>query len=134
VRDTQGKGKGVFAVKEFKKGDLVCEYSGQLLNKKEADKQEKEYEGKPECGCYMYYFKFNGKTMCVDATKDNGQLGRLLNHSKTKANVVTKLFEIDRLPYLALLAKRDVSIGEELVYDYGERSHKVIQLFPWLQK
>ena len=57
------KGKGVFALKEFKKGALVCEYSGQLISKKEADKREKEYEGKPEFGCYMYYFKFKSKTM-----------------------------------------------------------------------
>ena len=84
--------------------------------------------------CFMMFDSMFIFFFSVDATKDNGCMGRLLNHSKTKANVVTKLFEIDSLPYLALLAKRDISVGEELVYDYGDRSTKAVQLFPWLEK
>jgi len=68
----------------------------------------------------------------VDATKDNGRFGRLLNHSKTAANVVTKLHEIDGQPYLCLMAARDVQPGEELVYDYGERSSEALLSHPWL--
>ena len=68
----------------------------------------------------------------MDATKDNGRLGRLLNHSKTSANVVTKLMEVDGHPYLCLMAARDVGPGEELEYDYGERNREAIQSHPWL--
>ena len=68
----------------------------------------------------------------MDATKDNGRLGRLLNHSKTAANVATRLHEIDGDPYLCLMAARDVQPGEELVYDYGERSSEALLSHPWL--
>ena len=68
----------------------------------------------------------------VDATKDNGRMGRLLNHSKTQANVVTKLYEVKDHPYLCLIAARDIKSGEELQYDYGERSKAVIESHPWL--
>ena len=68
----------------------------------------------------------------MDATKDNGRLGRLLNHSKTSSNVVTKLMEVDGHPYLCLAAARDIRVGEELEYDYGERSKQVLESHPWL--
>lgn len=68
----------------------------------------------------------------VDATKDNGRMGRLLNHSKTQANVFTKLLEVKDQPYLCLMAARDIRPGEELQYDYGERSKAAIESHPWL--
>ena len=68
----------------------------------------------------------------VDATQDNGRFGRLLNHSKTAANVVTKLYEVDSQPYLGLIAARDIQPGEELQYDYGERSSEALLSHPWL--
>lgn len=70
----------------------------------------------------------------VDATKDNGRLGRLLNHSKTSANVVTKLFPINDHPYLCLMAARNIREEEELQYDYGERSPSVLLSHPWLSQ
>ena len=60
-------------------------------------------------------------------------MGRLLNHSKSQANVVTKLYEVDEHPYLCLVAARDVKEGEELQYDYGERSKEAIESHPWLK-
>lgn len=68
----------------------------------------------------------------VDATKDNGRFGRLLNHSKTSANVTTKLIPVDDHPYLCLMAARNIIPGEELQYDYGERSKEIIKSHPWL--
>lgn len=59
-------------------------------------------------------------------------MGRLLNHSKTQANVVTKLYEVKDQPYLCLIATRDIRPGEELQYDYGERSKAAIESHPWL--
>ena len=59
-------------------------------------------------------------------------MGRLLNHSKTQANVVTKMYEVDNHPYLCLVASRDIVPGEELQYDYGERNKDAIEAHPWL--
>ena len=72
-------------------------------------------------------------TLSVDATEDNGRMGRLLNHSKNQANVITKFYEVDDHPYLCLVASRDIKVGEELQYDYGERSKEATQSHPWLK-
>ena len=36
----------------------------------------------------------------VDATNEVGRLGRLVNHSRTEANVSTKVMELDGKPHL----------------------------------
>ena len=68
----------------------------------------------------------------VDATAESGKLGRLLNHSKAKANCMTKTVGIYDKPHLILVAKRDIKIGEELLYDYGDRSKSSLEAHPWL--
>ena len=70
----------------------------------------------------------------VDATKDNGRVGRLLNHSKASSNITTKVFELDEIPRLCMFACKDVEAEEELVYDYGDRRGDIIKLNPWLAK
>lgn len=59
-------------------------------------------------------------------------MGRLVNHSKSNPNVSTKVVEVDEHPYLCLMAARDIEIGEELQYDYGERRCEIIESLPWL--
>ena len=70
----------------------------------------------------------------VDATNEVGRLGRLVNHSRTDANVSTKVMEQNGKPYLCLIAKKDIQIGNELQYDYGDRRRVVTNSFPWLAK
>ena len=83
----------------------------------------------------------------IDATEDTGRLGRLINHSRKKANLNLKVLEennfkygengnmdpssIKKTPRVFLIAKREINEGEELLYDYGDRSS--IQEFPWLK-
>lgn len=56
----EGKGRGVVAAKEFRKGDFVVEYSGDLVDTVEAKIREEAYAQNENAGCYMYYFKHNG--------------------------------------------------------------------------
>ncbi|GAA6224693.1 N-lysine methyltransferase KMT5A-like [Lates japonicus] len=132
VKHIEGKGRGVFAAKSFRKGDFVVEYHGDLLELAEAKIREAEYAQDPKTGCYMYYFQYQCKTYCVDATKETGRLGRLINHSKT-GNCQTKLHAIDGTPHLILVASRDIEAEEELLYDYGDRSKASISAHPWLK-
>jgi histone-lysine N-methyltransferase SETD8 len=131
------KGTGVKNTKPFKRGDFVCEYAGDLISSEEAMERERQYnkedEGKaPEdIKCYMYFLKFKGKTVCIDATHA-GRIGRYINHSR-KGNLVTKMFVVDGVPRLALMASKDIPEGTELLYDYGERSKSVIEEHPWLK-
>lgn len=132
VKHIEGKGRGVFASKNFKKGEFVVEYHGDLLELTEAKKREAEYALDPETGCYMYYFQYQSKTYCVDATKETNRLGRLINHSKS-GNCQTRLHPMDGTPHLILVASRDISAEEELLYDYGDRSKASILAHPWLK-
>lgn len=132
VQFTEGKGRGVFATKSFQKGEFVVEYHGDLLQITDARKREAKYAQDPSTGCYMYYFQYQSKTYCVDATKETDRLGRLINHSKN-GNCQTKLHDIKGKPHLILVASRDIEVGEELLYDYGDRSKASIAAHPWLK-
>ncbi|XP_038844747.1 N-lysine methyltransferase KMT5A-A-like isoform X4 [Salvelinus namaycush] len=132
VQHIEGKGRGVFATQIFQKGQYVVEYHGDLLQITDAKTREAEYTLNPTTGCYMYYFQYICKTYCVDATKETGRMGRLINHSKN-GNCQTKLHDINGIPHLILVASRDVDEGEELLYDYGDRSKSSIASHPWLK-
>lgn len=131
VQEIIGKGRGVIATKFFKRGQFVVEYYGDLIDIDSAKDLEDKYSKDSTVGCYMYYFEFKNQRYCVDATKESGRLGRLLNHSKS-GNCCTKLVSIQDKPHLILVAKRDIKIGEELLYDYGDRNKDSLQAHPWL--
>ena len=42
--------------------------------------------------------------------------------------------EVDGKVRLILMAKKDISVGEELQYDYGVKDEKVLALLPWLRQ
>lgn len=57
VKEFEGKGRGIIAGKDFKRGEFVVEYIGDLIEQNEADRREEEYAKDINFGCYMYYFK-----------------------------------------------------------------------------
>ena len=67
----------------------------------------------------------------IDATAESGKLGRLLNHSR-RGNCMTKVIGMGNRPYLLLVAARDIKVGEELLYDYGDRDKASLEAHPWL--
>ncbi|XP_045467257.1 N-lysine methyltransferase KMT5A [Harmonia axyridis] len=126
-----GKGRGIVADKQFKRGDFVIEYSGDLIEISEAKKREEMYATDQNAGCYMYYFEHNNHKYCIDATPESDRLGRLVNHSRN-GNLMTKTVSVDGKPRLVLIAKEDIEIGQELLYDYGDRSRESLRYHPWL--
>ncbi|KAK1806235.1 hypothetical protein P4O66_000122 [Electrophorus voltai] len=132
VKYIEGKGRGVFADREFHKGQFVVEYHGDLLKIDDAKKREAQYAQDPTKGCYMYYFRYLNNSYCVDATTETGRLGRLINHRKN-GNCQTKVHDINGIPHLILVASRDIKVEEELLYDYGDRSKEAIAAHPWLK-
>ncbi|CAG0878915.1 unnamed protein product [Darwinula stevensoni] len=121
VEEFTGKGRGVVASRAFAKGDYVVEYAGDLIDMQEAEKREAEYSRDTSKGCYI-----------VDATQESTRVGRLINHSRLKANLVPKAYVVKGKPHLVFVAKRDISPGEEFLYDYGDRSKESLRHHPWL--
>jgi len=68
----------------------------------------------------------------VDATRESGLLGRLVNHSRLRFNCATKVVDVDGKPRLILVASRDIRVDEEMLYDYGDRSKESLEAHPWL--
>jgi len=135
VVEIPGKNRGVVPTKKLSKGDFVVEYAGELIEHSTAEERENRYAMDISKGCYMYYFKTNGKHYCIDATAETGRLGRLVNHSRLQPNLMTKVIQIDKQPpRLVLIAKYDVEAGTELLYDYGDRSKESLAAHPWLAK
>ena len=69
----------------------------------------------------------------IDATEEDGSLGRLINHSRLKPNVFVKIVASDSRPHLCMFAATEIKSGQELLYDYRERSKATLQSkFPTL--
>ena len=112
----------------------MVEYGGDLLSEAEAIAREAEYRADPSKGSFMYFFEHKGKPYCVDATEESGRYGRLVNHSQKNSNCATRVFTFQDIPHLVLVAKQDLEVGKELLYDYGERDSDTLQALPWLNQ
>lgn len=132
VHNFPGKGRGIVATQLFRRGEFVVEYSGDLIDMAEAREREKLYAADQNTGCYMYYFQHKNQSYCVDATSESHRLGRLVNHSRQSGNLMPKVIEIKDRPHLLLVARSDILPGEELLYDYGDRSRVSLKYHPWL--
>jgi histone-lysine N-methyltransferase SETD8 len=133
VKSEEGeKGFGIRTTREFRQGEFVCEYSGELVSKACAVERELAYAADLAAGCYMYYFAFQNQEWCVDATVC-GRFGRLINHSARHGNLVTRALAVDGIPRLCFFARRALRCGEELLYDYGDRRAAAIAAHPWLR-
>ena len=84
----------------------------------------------------IHIYSIKRKWLCflcsVDATEETNRLGRLINHSRREGNTLTRVFEVDGVPHLGFVASRDIHLGEELQYDYGDRRTNTVKSFPWL--
>ena len=71
--------------------------------------------------------------LAIDATEDDGSLGRLINHSRQSPNVVMKTHVVEGKPRVVFVACKEIEIGEEITYDYGEKRKAFLDRNPWLR-
>lgn len=69
----------------------------------------------------------------VDATKEDNSIGRLINHSKNKPNLKSRIIEVDGKPHLIFISTKEIEPNEELLYDYGDRAVQSLNTYPWLK-
>ncbi|XP_057183197.1 uncharacterized protein LOC130549867 isoform X3 [Triplophysa rosa] len=104
------KGRGVFAKTLIFKGSFILEYRGTLIEKGDFDEILNEY---------AYFFNHQGHDYCIDASYDDGSLGRLVNDDERPNAKMRKIVDVDGKPHLCLFAIKDINEGVEITYDYG---------------
>lgn len=129
-----GKGRGVITKKFFKKGEFVVEYAGEVIDISTAKERETKYSHSADYGSFMFYFRHRNEQYCIDATKESGKYGRLINHSKKHPNLSPRVisFPTEEVLHLILVAKQDIEFGEELNYNYGENRKECLEEHLWL--
>ncbi|XP_029918133.1 N-lysine methyltransferase KMT5A-A-like [Myripristis murdjan] len=110
-------GRGVFAKSPICKGYFVLEYRGDIINDAESQRRKRVYH--ESCAAFMFAFKWRGKIWCIDASREDGSFGRLVNDEHRHPNCKMKKIEVNGNPHLCLFALSDIKEGEEITCDYG---------------
>ena len=64
----------------------------------------------------------------IDAFKEDGSYGRLVNDNNKSPNCIMKKMIINNRQHLFLLAVRTIEVGTEIDYNYGDSK------WPWRKK
>ena len=102
-------GKGVFAVQDIPKGEVIIEYVGEIISWAEA---QRRHPHDPKDPNHTFYFHVD-EDHVIDA-KVGGNSSRWINHS---CDPNCEADEVDGRVFIKSLRK--IKAGEELNYDYG---------------
>ncbi|XP_010245953.1 PREDICTED: histone-lysine N-methyltransferase ATX2-like [Nelumbo nucifera] len=107
-------GFGIFAKQPHRAGDMVVEYTGELVRPPIADRREHLfYNSLVGAGTYM--FRIDDERV-IDATRA-GSIAHLINHS-CEPNCYSRVISVHGDEHIIIFAKRDINRWEELTYDY----------------
>ncbi|TRY99927.1 hypothetical protein DNTS_003746, partial [Danionella cerebrum] len=106
-------GRGVFAAQPIEPGAFVLEYRGKLISAEE---------------CQSRLYTERESTLLLDASKEDGSLGRLVNDNDKSPNCTMKKIIVKDKPHLCLFAVKRIEPGTEIDYNYGDVK------WPWRKK
>jgi uncharacterized protein len=109
VRRSGIHGKGVFALRSLAKGEVVIEYTGQVISWREALRRHPHDPKDPN---HTFYFHVDDRNV-IDA-KYGGNAARWINHA---CHPNCEADEQGGRIFIKTLRK--IAAGEELFYDYG---------------
>ncbi len=102
-------GLGLFAGEPIKKGEVIIEYIGNILNEEEAEKVKTNQ--------YLFEVK---KSKTIDG-RVRWNIARYCNHACEEATNAESEIKKGRV---FIQATKNIKEGEEIVYDYGEEFYK----------
>ncbi|KAA3480226.1 histone-lysine N-methyltransferase ATX2-like [Gossypium australe] len=107
-------GFGIFAKHPHRAGDMVIEYTGELVRPSIADRRE-HFIYNSLVGAGTYLFRIDNERV-IDATRA-GSIAHLINHS-CEPNCYSRVISVHGDEHIIIFAKRDIKRWEELTYDY----------------
>jgi len=115
IKDSRIHNRGVYARVNISKGTRIIEYLGEKITKAESERRSDLYldnHGRDKNNGAVYIFDLN-KKLDLDGNVPNN-IAKYINHS-CKPNA-----EVDNIRgKIWVIAKRKISEGEEISYDYG---------------
>ncbi|MDA7418495.1 SET domain-containing protein-lysine N-methyltransferase [Xenophilus arseniciresistens] len=109
MRRSEVHGNGVFAVQDLKAGELLIEYTGEVIDWKEALRRHPHDPAQPN---HTFYFHIDDKNVIDGGAGGND--AKWINHA---CDPNCEADEQDGRIYIRAL--RDIPAGQELNYDYG---------------
>lgn len=114
-----GAGKGLFVKNEVKRGEIVCEYEGEIVPWSVCEKRAEEgHEG---------YAFFITKNRCVDAYFTKDAVGRYANDAKgigrvegLRNNAQYEIKTRQGEKRVFIVATRTIKANDEVLVDYGK--------------
>nr|XP_019961854.1 PREDICTED: histone-lysine N-methyltransferase NSD2-like isoform X1 [Paralichthys olivaceus] len=111
---TPGKGWGLVALRDIKKGEFVNEYIGELIDEEECRARIKYAH---ENNITDFYMLTIDKDRIIDAGP-KGNYSRFMNHS-CQPNCETQKWTVNGDTRVGLFAVRDIPAGTELTFNYN---------------
>lgn len=121
VFETDLKGFGLRTKSAIRRCQFVCEYAGEVLTHSEAKRRTRALLKSDNNYCLaLHEHLHNGDVVStyVDPTC-YGNVGRFINHSCDPNLFMVPVRFRNNVPHLALFATRDITVNEELSYDYS---------------
>jgi SET domain-containing protein len=110
-------GQGLWAAKDFKRGDVIVKYDGEKITWKECERRNLAQEG---YGCYYLYIN---KRKCIDAQYTIWAQGRYANDAAGLCRIEglrnNSKYEIIKGEAF-IKASRNIKAGEEIFVSYGK--------------
>ncbi|CAI2302781.1 unnamed protein product [Caenorhabditis sp. 36 PRJEB53466] len=112
-----GKGCGLRALKDIKKGRFIIEYVGEVVERDDYEKRKKKYAADK---AHKHHYLCDTGTYTIDATVYGNQ-SRFVNHS-CDPNAICERWSVPRTPgdvnRVGFFAKKNIKAGEEITFDY----------------
>ena len=113
VIKTPNRGFGVRSCRTFSPGQIIMEYTGEIISEAECQRRMREDYKDKQC----YYLMELERGLIIDGTK--GSMARFINHS-CEPNCEVRMVKVNGTPRMAVFAgDQGVMTGEELTYDYN---------------
>ena len=113
VIKTGNRGFGVRSCRTFVPGQIIMEYTGEIISEGECQRRMREDYKDKQC----YYLMELERGLIIDGTK--GSMARFINHS-CAPNCEVRMMRVNGTPRMAVFAGDEgIMTGEELTYDYN---------------